>query len=357
MPCQAHPIHLDLKRDSLAVMRTSEEIAAFDREGRLLSFFDGGAHYWRGLSGATVRRWTEGGQKHAEVLDEAAGGEVLERARHLLSEVDGAGPQVRMIVERALAWDPDADRHAFQRVYGRIGILPPDQYLSVVLQVATGCSWNHCAFCHFYRDRTFHMRSLGEFRDHVYAVLCFLGESLLLRRSIFLGDADALVIPQQRLIDMLQVATHLLPSRQFYTFAESVSVARRSPQELGDLAHLGLRRVYLGAETGLDRWLERLQKRSRCSDLRAAVAALRQAGLQIGLIFLAGLDDPAHPRATIDLVSELPLEPGDIVYLSRLWGAPDAIADEQMRVLQEGLAYLKPRGVKVAPYDIRQFVY
>ena len=357
MPCQAHPIHLELKSDSLAVMRTSEEVAAFDREGRLLSFFDGHAHYWHGLSGATVRRWTEGGQKHAVVLDEAAGGQVLERARGLLREVDDAGPLVRAIIERALAWDPAADRNAFQRVYGHIGILPPDQYLSVMLQVATGCSWNHCAFCHFYRDRTFHMRSLGEFRDHVYAVLCFLGESLLLRHSIFLGDADALVIPQERLVNMLHVATHLLPSRRFYTFAESVSVARRSPRELGDLAHLGLRRVYLGAETGLDGWLERLQKRSRCSDLRAAVAGLRRADLQIGLIFLAGLDDPAHPRATIDLVSDLPLEPGDIVYLSRLWGAPDALADEQMRTLQEGFAYLKPRGVKVAPYDIRQFVY
>jgi len=36
-----------------------------------------------------------------------------------------------------------------------VGILPPDQYMAVVLQAAEGCAFNTCTFCDFYRDRSF----------------------------------------------------------------------------------------------------------------------------------------------------------------------------------------------------------
>jgi hypothetical protein len=339
-------------------MRSARDIATFDRAGRLVSFFDGEAHYWRGLSGTVVRKQTDArGHKHVQVLDSSGALDILDRARALLHDLDPATPEVREVVDRALAYDPGADLEAFRRVYGRVGILPPDQYLALVLQVSTGCAWNRCTFCHFYAGQAFHRRSPAEFRDHVGAVLDFLGDSVLLRRSIFLGDADVLTIPTDPLAEMIENARARTGFGDFQAFAEAVSIARRPHSELAQLAALGLRRLYLGAETGSDVLLESLRKRSRCADVAGAVSALKEAGLNASLIFLAGLGHDEHPAATGRLVKTLPLGPGDLVYLSRLWGGNEVVAEDELRALQQNLAFLKTRGVKVAPYDIRQFAY
>jgi hypothetical protein len=339
-------------------MRSARDIATFDRAGRLVSYFDGGAHYWRGLSGAIVRKQTDAqGRKQVQVLNSSAAMEILRRACRLVQGLDYATPEVREVVDRALRYDPAADEEVFRRVYGWVGILPPDQYLALVLQVSTGCAWNRCTFCRFYAGQTFHRRSPAEFRDHARAVLDFLGDSLLLRRSVFLGDADVLTIPTDPLAEMIETARDLTSLGDFHAFAEAVSIARRPPSELAQLAALGLRRLYIGAETGSDPLLESLQKRSRSSDVAAAVSILKEAGLNASLIFLAGLGHPGHPAATARLVETLPLGPGDLVYLSRLWGGYGAVAEDELRTLQQNLAFLKTRGVKVAPYDIRQFAY
>ena len=48
--------------------------------------------------------------------------------------------------------------------------MPPDQYLAMVLQATEGCHYNQCSFCHFYRDRPFHVKSDAELRAHIEAV-------------------------------------------------------------------------------------------------------------------------------------------------------------------------------------------
>ena len=37
-------------------------------------------------------------------------------------------------------------------VYSPVGILPPDQYLALVVQATRGCAFNTCTFCDLYRD-------------------------------------------------------------------------------------------------------------------------------------------------------------------------------------------------------------
>lgn len=339
-------------------MRDPSGIGTFDLAGRMVCYFDGQSHYWRGLSGITVRKWTDSaGRKQAEALDTRKGLDILEQARSLLRGIPHPSPEVGDVIRRALDFDPEADEAAFRRVYGSVGILPPDQYLALVLQVATGCAWNRCTFCHFYRDQVFQRLTPAQFRLHVGAVLDFLGDSRLLRRSIFLGDADVFAVPTAPLLEMIEFARDRVGLDNVVAFGEAVSVSRRPRNELAQLAAAGLRRIYIGAETGLDSVLEVLQKRSRVRDVAAAVALLKEAGLQASLIFLAGLGDPDHPAATARLARELPLGPGDLVYVSRLWGAPDDVAEAELQQLRQRLTFLQDRGVKVAPYDIRQFVY
>ena len=68
----------------------------------------------------------------------------------------------------------DKDRQRFEEIYTPIGILPPDQYLALVLQVTDGgSSHNACTFCTFYRGLDFSIKLPEAFRSHVAAVIDF----------------------------------------------------------------------------------------------------------------------------------------------------------------------------------------
>ena len=77
--------------------------------------------------------------------------------------------------------------------------------------MAEGCSWNQCTFCTFYHDRKFRIKCPTDFRRHIQKIKVLLGQAIGLRKSIFLGDANALIIPQHRLRDLLQVVQEEFP--------------------------------------------------------------------------------------------------------------------------------------------------
>ena len=69
---------------------------------------------------------------------------------------------------RITAWSPSRlaeDAARFRQIYKPVSILPPDQYLSIVLQATEGCSYNRCTFCTFYRDRPFRIKSPSRVRS------------------------------------------------------------------------------------------------------------------------------------------------------------------------------------------------
>ncbi len=148
-----------------------------------------------------------------------------------------------------------ADAGRFAEVYRPVSILPPDQYLALVLQATEGCSYNRCTFCDFYRDRPFRVKSADELRTHIAAVRAFFGPALGLRKSLFLADANALVAPMPRLRAWLDVIAEerILPAGAgIYSFMDAFDVQRKTPDEWAELAARGLRRVYIGMETGDD---------------------------------------------------------------------------------------------------------
>jgi len=220
------------REESLTASVNGVPVYSFDGSGRLLSVFVGDRTYRRGLDSRMVeirsdvedgvpvrrRRAVEPGERRA-ILEGVHGqmraiGDALSQAAVVFA--DEADPEAARAAlaawwARILARDPDrleADEASFQAIYRPISVLPPDQYLAVVLQVTQGCPYNACTFCDFYRDRPFRIKGEAEIREHIAAVKRFLGEGLALRRTIFLADANALVIPQAallRLFDLLDV--------------------------------------------------------------------------------------------------------------------------------------------------------
>lgn len=293
----------------------------------------------------------------------------------------------------------EADVARYRRAYaGGVGILPPDQYLSLVVQVTEGCSWNACTFCDFYRHTPFRVKSPEALDAHLADLHGFFGASGALRRTLFLGDANALCVGHERLLPLLErVMTafpvapqqlrgadlrHWLAARperkaSLASFVDVYTGARKGVAEFREYARLGLRRVYVGLESGDPDLLSWLDKPGTGEQALELVSTLHEAGIAVGIIVLVGAGGErffeTHAARTAELLRRLGLGERDLLYFSDLVetedlpyaarAARDVIhpltperMDEQrgliLRALQGGIG--RPR---VATYDIREFVY
>lgn len=150
-----------------------------------------------------------------------------------------------------LFWDLDVDQYA--SVYKPVGILPPDQYFSVVLQLTEGCSFNSFTFCTFYKDRYFKNKNPIEVNQHIIDVKKLIGEGINLRRTIFLGDANALVVPMKLLIQLINLVHKNLDISQLggnYAFLDGFSGEKKKSDDYKLLKSLGLEKIYIGLESG-----------------------------------------------------------------------------------------------------------
>jgi radical SAM superfamily enzyme YgiQ (UPF0313 family) len=277
-----------------------------------------------------------------------------------------------------------ADAEEFARIYRPVSILPPDQYLALVIQATEGCSYNRCTFCDFYRDRAFRVKSADELRQHISDVQAFFGPATGLRKSLFLADANALVAPMPRIrawLDVIEAAgVHRDPRhRGIFSFIDAFDVGRKSVTEWAELGERGLRRVYIGMESGDEELLRFLRKPGSAADVVDAVTTLKAAGIAVSVIVMVGVGGErfaaGHAEHTLEALRAMPLGTGDIVYFSPFFEQPGA---EYSALAQEaGIRSLSPPEVtrqeaimrealhcgagenrpQVSRYDIREFVY
>ena len=132
---------------------------------------------------------------------------------------------------RSSPWTPRAlrdDAARFLAASGPVGILPPDQYLALVVRVTEGCSWNACTFCRLYRDVPFRWKRPDELDAHLAALRAYFGPSIALRRSVFLGDANALCLAHDRLLPLVERRGRALPGSPLYSFLDAWTGQRRT---------------------------------------------------------------------------------------------------------------------------------
>lgn len=356
-----------------------ETVVSFDREGRLYTYFKEGTTYRRSLASIVERRWREKNRQRIRLTrDEAAElfAEAYEVAQDCLPLTHG---EVRTrLEEEILRWTPEAllaESDRFANVYKPISILPPDQYLAIVLQATEGCTWNRCTFCNFYQDRPFRAKSEQEFAQHVAAVTDFFGRGVFMRKGIFLADGNALALSQRRLEPIFELARQTFPGQSIYSFIDLYTGERRAVEDWKRLVALGLERVYIGMETGLDELLHFLNKPGSGDELVQFVHDLKAAGVLVGLIVMVGVGgvefQEAHAKATLDVIGRMPLGQGDLVYLSPFIEQPgstyverrtdasltpmtDAAIEAELSRLARAI---RSTGVKSARYDIREFIY
>ena len=382
---------VNIQPGSIVISPRYGESASFDRAGRLLSLFLAGRSIQRTLDHRLLlrqkntlpRRIELSTQERDTVLDQVFTtlhtlAENLPQAN--LTPLDHTA--VSTALHTILTMHPArlaVDGQTYRDLLLPVSILPPDQYLALVVQATEGCSWNRCTFCGLYRDRRFRIRGIDEFRAHCTAIRDFFGAGLSLRRGLFLADANALTIPQPRLEALIMVAQEIFGQhdapRPLYSFVSAFDTQRKFPADWANLRAKGLTRVYIGLESGDDELLHFVKKPGTSADAITAVSDLKSAGIAVGVIVMIGLGGnryaAQHTAHTIETLQAMPLDHHDVIYLSAYRPAPlteypaqiAAIGIQpltqdqekaQQRTLTDALRVYFPQ-TRIAPYHVDGF--
>jgi radical SAM superfamily enzyme YgiQ (UPF0313 family) len=164
---------------------------------------------------------------------------------------------------------------------------PPSEAHSLILPVTNGCSWNGCSFCEMYTQEQKKFRSRDE--ALVLDEIKRCGEQMIVQR-IFLADGDALVLPTRRLLTILSaIAEHMPTVTRVSSYCLPRNLRKKSVAELKELADAGLKMAYVGAESGDDEVLARVNKGETYESTFSALEKLGEAGITRSVMVLNGL--------------------------------------------------------------------
>lgn len=407
---------VSLTAEATVVAVDDERVSSYDLAGRPFAVVRDGWTSRRALNGRLLQKRpakADSPRVRSQLsADEAA--PFVEAARHevarVLQAIEGAtdlDPEARNEARSRLRTIVAMDSHAlaedarrFAAACGTVGILPPDQYLSLVLRLTEGCSWNACTFCSLYREVPFRVKTPAELRSHIEAVRAYFGPSRALRRALFLGDANALCVGHERLLPLLEAVAEAFPrvpnglpaerrrawleahpdgTTGLHAFVDAWTGHRKSVTEYRAYAALGLKRVCVGLESGDPGLLAWLDKAGSPDDAVGLVQDLHAAGIAASVVVLLGAGGERfhadHVRRTAAALERMRLGPADILYFSEFvddgsleYGRrarrgdlqalpPERCLEQRRAVLDAWRTADAAPAPRVATYDIREFVY
>ena len=382
-PKSGERVYIALSALELALYFEREFTLHYDLEGRLTRVARQSQYRRRGLSHRVLltskRSAEEGGGIERTLLSSEEADSLVKEAHaesvRIFKELDTQVPtleyakpgpgqalaEIMPMLERAAKFDLEEahrDAERFHSIYGRVAVLPPDQYNALVLQATEGCAYSSCLFCELYRGVFYGRKTPAEFIQHLQHAMAYHGEALRARRSVFLGEANALTLPQDDLVEIFEALHHHLefaPPDQDHvpaswwlgqknrfdgvsTFLDVFMGPHRTTREFRKLRDLGLRRVYIGLETGDDKLLQWLCKPATGARITECVTTVKTAGIAVGVIVLLGAGGhefaESHARETARLINDLPLDRNDFIYFSPLVIHPQSRYAEQARTLK-----------------------
>ena len=184
---------------------------------------------------------------------------------------------------------------------------PPSEARSLIFQVTNGCSWNRCSYCEMYTDpqKKFRPRAEAELLAEIRAC----GEQGIEPRRVFLADGDALVLSMRRLRSILEEIRSSLPSvTRVSSYCLPANLKNKSDEDLQELESLGLKVIYVGAESGDDAVLQRIDKGETHATTANALLRARAAGIKTSVMILNGIGgkrfSEQHALASARLVNE-----------------------------------------------------
>ena len=233
-------------------------------------------------------------------------------------------------------------------------IRPPHEAYSLLMRATRNCPWNRCRFCHVYSGSKFSLRSVEDLKREIItfreihdsikslaerdyngnlraALLAVLDAPLSHThhnvalwmsagaRTVFLQDANPLVMPTPDLMEVLKFLRQELPSiTRVNSFGRSHTVVHKSLDELKQLHGAGLDNLHIGLESGSDTVLELMDKGVTAAQHIDAGRRVRAAGISLSENVVLGLGGQGlwkeHAVETARVLNAI--EPDDIRILS-----------------------------------------
>ncbi len=165
-------------------------------------------------------------------------------------------------------------------------IRPPSEANSILLQVTLGCSHNKCTFCGTFRDKRFNIKK----DDVIFGDIEFARDNCRRQNRLFLCDGDAMIIPQKRLVPILERIRDRLPwVERVGVYANTKSIGMKTDEQLRELRDLGVKIAYMGLESGDDQVLKQIRKGATGEKLIKMGRRVKAAGINLSVTVLLGL--------------------------------------------------------------------
>lgn len=165
-------------------------------------------------------------------------------------------------------------------------IRPPSEANSILLQVTLGCSHNKCTFCGTFRDKRFNIKK----DDVIFGDIEFARDNCRRQNRLFLCDGDAMIIPQKRLVPILEQIRERLPwVERVGVYANTKSIGMKTDDQLRELRDLGVKIAYMGLESGDDLVLKQIRKGATADKMIKMGRRVKAAGINLSVTVLLGL--------------------------------------------------------------------
>ncbi|WP_426357018.1 radical SAM protein [Pseudocolwellia sp. HL-MZ19] len=168
---------------------------------------------------------------------------------------------------------------------------PPSEWKSLILQVTNGCSYNKCTFCDMYTadNKKFKPKKTDVIEQELLKIVT----SGLPVGRVFLADGDAMMLPFNRLKEiLLLIKTHLPQVTRVSSYCLPRNLTNKTVEQLTELRALGLTLVYVGCESGDDEVLQLIEKGETYKSSLIALNKIKQAGMKSSVMILNGLGGP-----------------------------------------------------------------
>lgn len=170
---------------------------------------------------------------------------------------------------------------------------PPSEAYSLILQVSVGCSHNKCTFCGSFKDKKFRVKSFEEIREDVEEAKQYARYV----KKVFLADGDALIIPQKRLLPIVELVKESFPKlERIGVYGNVKSILKKPLEDLKVLKDLGVGILYLGVESGDQGTLDKVCKGTTLEKMEQAAKRIKEAGITLSVTVLLGLGGVERSR-------------------------------------------------------------
>ena len=162
---------------------------------------------------------------------------------------------------------------------------------SYLLQCTIGCSHNQCTFCGMYKNVKYRVREIAEILEDIRMAKDHYGDL----EKVFLCDGDAIAISTDTLLKIIATLYATFPSlRHVGSYVGPQSTLLKTPAELRALRKAGLKKAYIGVETGDDELLKKVKKGVGYDEMLEAGRRLVEADINVSAMVLLGLAGPGE---------------------------------------------------------------